>query len=84
MRVVEGQYGTLQAWVVPQQAPKTCPALVHPIRPLSLQQRVAGLAGDPPLNELKITGSWGPHRAAETSQPAPDCACRLFPAVVGT
>lgn len=58
MRAVEGHYGTVQAFVLPRVAPKTCQICSYRIRPLCLQHRVQKVDEKRPLNELKITGSF--------------------------
>ncbi|KAK9803568.1 hypothetical protein WJX72_000727 [[Myrmecia] bisecta] len=58
MRVVEGQHGSIQAFVIPQRAPKLAQAVTQRIRPLCLHQRVEALAGTPPMNELRVSGSF--------------------------
>ncbi|XP_006819865.1 BBSome complex member BBS7-like, partial [Saccoglossus kowalevskii] len=39
VRSIEGQYGTLQAYVTPRVQPKTCQVRQYQIKPLSLHQR---------------------------------------------
>lgn len=39
IRSIEGQYGTLQAYVTPRVQPKTCRVKQYQIKPLSLHQR---------------------------------------------
>ena len=39
VRSIEGQYGTLQAYVTPKMEPKSCRLLQFPIKPLSLHRR---------------------------------------------
>ena len=39
IRSIEGQYGTLQAYITPRLQPKTCQVRQYQIRPLSLHQR---------------------------------------------
>ena len=39
IRSIEGQYGTLQAYVTPRIQPKTCQVRQYLIKPLSLHQR---------------------------------------------
>lgn len=39
IRSIEGQYGTLQAYVTPRIQPKTCQVRQYHIKPLSLHQR---------------------------------------------
>lgn len=40
IRTIEGQSGTLQAYVIPAVEPKTCRVRRYPIRPLSMHQRI--------------------------------------------
>ncbi len=56
MHVVEGQYGTVQAFVVPQTTPRVCKAAVHVIKPLCMHHRLNAWEGTVPMNELQITG----------------------------
>mmetsp|Transcript_16876 Transcript_16876/g.20317 ORF Transcript_16876/g.20317 Transcript_16876/m.20317 type:complete len:715 (+) Transcript_16876:403-2547(+) len=58
LRVVEGHYGNIQAFIIPRISPKTCQACVYRIKPLCLQQRVQKVDDKKVLNELKITGSF--------------------------
>ncbi|KAM3672856.1 BBSome complex member BBS7 isoform 2-T2 [Ammospiza maritima maritima] len=46
VRSIEGQYGTLQAYVTPRIQPKTCQVLQYPIKPLSLHQRIHSIDQD--------------------------------------
>ncbi len=39
IRSIEGQYGTLQAYITPRLQPKTCQLRQYQIKPLSLHQR---------------------------------------------
>ena len=39
IRSIEGQYGTLQAYITPRIQPKTCQVRQYSIKPLSLHQR---------------------------------------------
>eukprot|EP00698_Gefionella_okellyi_P026192 TRINITY_DN9896_c0_g1_i1.p1 TRINITY_DN9896_c0_g1~~TRINITY_DN9896_c0_g1_i1.p1 ORF type:complete len:718 (-),score=186.21 TRINITY_DN9896_c0_g1_i1:1083-3236(-) len=61
-RTVEGQYGVMNAYVIPVLSPKTCQSVSYPIKPLSQHTRVS--APQPmelekrPLNELKIQGTF--------------------------
>ena len=58
MRVVEGQYGTVQAFVVPQTSPNTCQAAVHAIKPLCMHQRIGDARQQQaPTTELRVTGA---------------------------
>lgn len=56
MHVVEGQYGSVQAFVVPQTCPRVCKAAVHTIKPLCMHHRLNSWEGTVPMNELQITG----------------------------
>ena len=56
MHIVEGQYGTVQAFVVPQTCPRVCKAAVHIIKPLCMHHRLNSWEGTVPMNELQITG----------------------------
>ena len=56
MHVVEGQYSTVQAFVVPQTCPRLCKAAVHVIKPLCMHHRLNAWEGSVPMNELQITG----------------------------
>lgn len=61
MRSVEGQYGTLRAFVTAAVVPRTAQLRTYTIRPLSLHQRVADSDVDVatlPLSSLKIQGSF--------------------------
>ena len=58
MRVVEGQYGTVQAFVVPQTSPNTCQAAVHAVKPLCMHRRTEdSLQQQAPTTELRVTGA---------------------------
>ena len=56
MHVVEGQHGSVQAFVVPQTCPRVCKAAVHTIKPLCMHHRLNSWEGTVPMNELQITG----------------------------
>ncbi|CAL8354731.1 unnamed protein product [Merluccius merluccius] len=56
VRSIEGQYGTLQAYVTPRLQPKTCQLRQYPIKPLSLHQRTHSLQHDRPMNRLSLVG----------------------------
>mmetsp|Transcript_628 Transcript_628/g.2088 ORF Transcript_628/g.2088 Transcript_628/m.2088 type:complete len:729 (-) Transcript_628:128-2314(-) len=58
LRGVEGQYGTLQVFVVPRISPKTCSVCQYKIKPLCLQQRLQSVDEGVPLNELRISGDF--------------------------
>ncbi|EDO41699.1 predicted protein, partial [Nematostella vectensis] len=56
IRSIEGQYGTLQAYITPRIQPKTCQVRQYPIKPLSLHQRTHVFDESKPMNSLKLTG----------------------------
>ncbi|XP_046853164.1 Bardet-Biedl syndrome 7 protein homolog [Xenia sp. Carnegie-2017] len=56
IRSIEGQYGTLQAYITPRIQPKTCQVRQYSIKPLSLHQRVHSFNEENALNTLKLTG----------------------------
>mmetsp|Transcript_1112 Transcript_1112/g.2602 ORF Transcript_1112/g.2602 Transcript_1112/m.2602 type:complete len:727 (+) Transcript_1112:53-2233(+) len=59
MEVVEGAHGTVQAFVIPNNPPKTCNVVTARLRPLCLHCRVESPASAAtPLNELKVLGDF--------------------------
>ncbi|XP_023562208.1 Bardet-Biedl syndrome 7 protein isoform X3 [Octodon degus] len=58
IRSIEGQYGTLQAYVTPRVQPKTCQVRQYHIKPLSLHQRTHLIDHDRPMNTLTLTGQF--------------------------
>ncbi|XP_072040568.1 BBSome complex member BBS7-like [Amphiura filiformis] len=58
VRSIEGQYGTLQAYITPRLQPKTCQVRQYQIKPLSLHQRTHILDDTRQMNELKLTGQF--------------------------
>lgn len=58
IRSIEGQYGTLQAYVTPRIQPKTCQVRQYLIKPLSLHQRTHCMDRDRPMNTLTLTGQF--------------------------
>nr|KAF6400434.1 Bardet-Biedl syndrome 7 [Rousettus aegyptiacus] len=58
IRSIEGQYGTLQAYVTPRIQPKTCQVRQYLIKPLSLHQRTHCIDHDRPVNTLTLTGQF--------------------------
>ena len=57
IRSIEGQRGTLRAYILPRTQPKLCHVRDYCIKALSLQQRVQGLPDeDLPYNTLRIIG----------------------------
>ncbi|XP_045441970.1 Bardet-Biedl syndrome 7 protein isoform X2 [Pipistrellus kuhlii] len=58
IRSIEGQYGTLQAYVTPRIQPKTCQVRQYLIKPLSLHQRTHCIDCDRPMNTLTLTGQF--------------------------
>ncbi|XP_029021713.1 Bardet-Biedl syndrome 7 protein isoform X2 [Betta splendens] len=58
VRSIEGQYGTLQAYVTPRLQPKTCQVRQYQIKPLSLHQRTHSIDQDRPMNKLSLVGQF--------------------------
>uniref|UniRef100_W5L0U3 Bardet-Biedl syndrome 7 protein homolog n=1 Tax=Astyanax mexicanus TaxID=7994 RepID=W5L0U3_ASTMX len=58
VRSIEGQYGTLQAYVTPRLQPKTCQVRQYQIKPLSLHQRTHNIDQDRPMNTLRLVGQF--------------------------
>lgn len=61
IRTIEGQYGTLEAFVIPKLSPKTAQLATYQIRPLSLHQRLVekpAKLDTLTLNTLTIQGSF--------------------------
>ncbi|KAM9795580.1 BBSome complex member BBS7 [Neosynchiropus ocellatus] len=58
VRSIEGQYGTLQAYVTPRLQPKTCQVRRYQIKPLSLHQRSHHMDPDRPMNRLSLVGQF--------------------------
>lgn len=58
IRSIEGQYGTLQAYVTPRIQPKTCQVRRYLIKPLSLHQRSHVFDENRPMNTLSLTGQF--------------------------
>ncbi|NXW31013.1 BBS7 protein, partial [Phaetusa simplex] len=58
VRSIEGQYGTLQAYVTPRIQPKTCQVHQYQIKPLSLHQRTHSIDHDRPMNTLTLKGQF--------------------------
>ncbi|KAM9329721.1 BBSome complex member BBS7 [Gastrophryne carolinensis] len=58
VRSIEGQYGTLQAYVTPRIQPKTCQVRRYQIKPLSLHQRSHVFDQNRPMNTLSLTGQF--------------------------
>lgn len=58
VRSIEGQYGTLQAYVTPRLQPKTCQVRQYQIKPLSLHQRTHGIDHSRPMNTLRLVGQF--------------------------
>ncbi|CAI9732051.1 Bardet-Biedl syndrome 7 protein homolog isoform X1 [Octopus vulgaris] len=67
VRTIEGQHGTLQAYITPRTQPKTCQIKQFQIKPLSLHTRTHSFDSARPFNSLKLKGqfsfmeahSWG-------------------------
>ncbi|XP_072290934.1 Bardet-Biedl syndrome 7 protein [Eucyclogobius newberryi] len=58
VRSIEGQYGTLQAYITPRLQPKTCQVRQYQIKPLSLHQRIHSIDQDRPMNRLSLVGQF--------------------------
>ncbi|XP_063776321.1 Bardet-Biedl syndrome 7 protein [Pseudophryne corroboree] len=58
VRSIEGQYGTLQAYITPRIQPKTCQVRRYQITPLSLHQRSHVFDQNRPMNTLSLTGQF--------------------------
>ncbi|XP_061541806.1 Bardet-Biedl syndrome 7 protein isoform X1 [Phycodurus eques] len=58
VRSIEGQYGTLQAYVTHRLQPKTCQVRQYHIKPLSLHQRTHNIDHDRPMNRLCLVGQF--------------------------
>ncbi|CAN9514593.1 unnamed protein product [Ophioblennius macclurei] len=58
VRSIEGQYGTLQAYVTPRLQPKTCQVRQYQVKPLSLHQRTHSIDADRPMNRLSLVGQF--------------------------
>lgn len=58
IRSIEGQYGTLKAYVTPRLQPKCCQVREYKIKPLSLHRRTHTVQDDKPLNVLGLRGSF--------------------------
>ncbi|KAJ8385177.1 hypothetical protein AAFF_G00192280 [Aldrovandia affinis] len=58
VRSIEGQYGTLQAYITPRLQPKTCQVRQYQIKPLSLHQRTHSVDQDRPMNTLTLVGQF--------------------------
>ncbi|OBS70111.1 hypothetical protein A6R68_01350 [Neotoma lepida] len=86
IRSIEGQYGTLQAYVTPRIQPKTCQVRQYHIRPLSLHQRTHLIDHDRPMNTLTLIGqfsfaevhSWVVFCLPEVPEKPPAGECATF------
>eukprot|EP01060_Flectonema_neradi_P019649 TRINITY_DN268_c2_g1_i1.p1 TRINITY_DN268_c2_g1~~TRINITY_DN268_c2_g1_i1.p1 ORF type:complete len:730 (+),score=132.00 TRINITY_DN268_c2_g1_i1:112-2301(+) len=59
VRTVEGQHGTLEAYIIPFLTPKTCQMTSYSIKPLSLHQRLNDAPALPNCcNLMKVDGSF--------------------------
>ncbi|KAK3564971.1 hypothetical protein QTP86_032429 [Hemibagrus guttatus] len=58
VRSIEGQYGTLQAYITPRLQPKTCQVRQYQIKPLSLHQRTHSIDHSRPMNTLRLVGQF--------------------------
>ena len=88
IRTIEGQYGSLTAYVTPRLQPKCCQVQTYRIRPLSLHMRSHILDSSRPQNVLTLRGtfsigeihSWISFCLPEVSEkvPAGDTASIIF------
>ncbi|GFU19698.1 bardet-Biedl syndrome 7 protein homolog [Nephila pilipes] len=58
IRSIEGQYGTLQAYITPRLQPKCCQIRQYQIKPLSLHCRTHTFNENKPLNTLTLRGAF--------------------------
>jgi len=63
IRTVEGQHGTLSAYIIPKLTPKTCQRVAFPIKALSLHSKISQAELDEllkirPVNKLQLSGSF--------------------------
>ncbi|XP_055938767.1 Bardet-Biedl syndrome 7 protein homolog isoform X3 [Argiope bruennichi] len=58
IRSIEGQYGTLQAYITPRLQPKCCQIRQYQIKPLSLHCRTHTFDENKPLNTLTLRGAF--------------------------
>uniref|UniRef100_A0A915IC27 Bardet-Biedl syndrome 7 n=1 Tax=Romanomermis culicivorax TaxID=13658 RepID=A0A915IC27_ROMCU len=58
VRSVEGQYGTLCAYISPKLHPAMCQVREYTVKPLSLHQRAHKFDADRPNSTLSLTGSF--------------------------
>ncbi|XP_061690650.1 Bardet-Biedl syndrome 7 protein isoform X1 [Syngnathoides biaculeatus] len=58
VRSIEGQYGTLRAYVTHRLQPKTCQVRQYHIKPLSLHQRTHSIDHERPMNRLSLVGQF--------------------------
>nr|XP_053649854.1 Bardet-Biedl syndrome 7 protein-like [Cherax quadricarinatus] len=58
IRTIEGQYGTLQAYITPRLQPKCCQVRQYRIKPLSLHSRIHNFDPNRPYNTLTLKGQF--------------------------
>jgi len=58
LRTVEGLYGSISCFVLPQTNPKTAHLVTLAVKPLSLHEKVTEVPTDVPMNELRLTGNF--------------------------
>ncbi|XP_076069179.1 BBSome complex member BBS7-like isoform X2 [Oratosquilla oratoria] len=58
IRTIEGQYGTLQAYITPRLQPKCCQVCQYRIKPLSLHTRIHNFDANRPYNVLTLKGQF--------------------------
>lgn len=86
IRSIEGQYGTLQAYVTPRLQPKCCQVRQYQIKPLSLHCRSHTFTENKPLNTLILRGpfslgemhAWVVFCVPEVPERTPPGECATF------
>ena len=58
IRTIEGQYGTMTAYITPRLQPKCCQIQTYKIRPLSLHMRAHNIDKERHYNVLTLSGNF--------------------------
>jgi Bardet-Biedl syndrome 7 protein len=58
LRTVEGLFGAISCFVLPQTTPKTAHLVNLAVKPLSLHEKITEIPNDIPLNELNLKGAF--------------------------
>ena len=58
VRTIEGQHGTLRAYITSRIEPKNCIVKQYVIKPLSLHQKCHAAEEKRPVNRLRLTGQF--------------------------